>query len=100
MGLRRERPAQEIGAGSIGLILRDGSTVSVTLGEAGREPAPEAICCFCGEEVEESDPRHVTVEVHRSVEGKDETQSFSAHDTCLAERMHERVKATGFLPDR
>ena len=98
MGMRRDRPAQETAAGSIGLRLRDGSRVSVSLEGLRAQPVEDAVCCFCGEAVERSDPRHVTVAVRRSAEGKGE-QAWSAHDTCLAERLHARAKETGHFPD-
>ena len=97
MGLRRDRPSQETAAGSIGLRLRDGSRVSVSLEGLRSRTAEAAVCCFCGEEIERSDPRHVTVAVRRSAEGTGET--WSAHDTCLAERLHDRARGTGLLSD-
>ena len=102
MGVRRDRPSHETGPGSVSLRLRDGSMVSVSVDQLRRdaEDVTGGICCFCGEEVDYSDPRHVTVAVHWSDEEKGQTQSWSAHDTCLAEHMHDRVKGTGVFPDR
>jgi len=100
MGLRRDRPSQETGSGSASLRLRDGSTVSVSIDDLNRAPVTGAICCFCGEHVDDSDPRHVTLAVRWSNEAESQTQRWSAHDTCLAEHMHDRVKGTGLFPDR
>ena len=100
MGLRRQLPPKEaVETDSVNLRLRDGTTFSVSV-EPTAKPVRERICCFCGEDVEYSDPRHITVDVRWSAEAKDETQSWSAHDTCLAERMHDRVKRAELFPDR
>jgi hypothetical protein len=100
MGVRRDRPGQETGSGSLNLRLGDGSTVSVSIPDPRRASSTEGICCFCGEEVDASDPRHVTLSVRWSGEQGGDAQSWSAHDTCLAERLHERVRRAGVFPDR
>ena len=91
MGLRRERPSQETGSGSLNLRLGDGSTVSVSL-DPHHQPAASEVCCFCGEALEPSDPRHLTLSARRADDPSSPTQTWSAHESCLAERLHERVR--------
>jgi len=99
MGVRRDQPSQQGRSGSISLRLRDGSTVSVSVDDPRTEPETSGICCFCGEGVEYSDPRHLTLAARWSNQDR-EAQNWSAHDTCLADHMHDRVKGTGLFPDR
>jgi hypothetical protein len=79
--------------------MRDGSTFSVSIDDPRKEPAVSGICCFCGESVESSDPHHITLAARWSNKDKG-VQNWSAHDTCLGDHMHERVKGTDLFPDR
>jgi hypothetical protein len=99
MGIRRDRPTEQGRGAPLTVRLRGGSTVSVSLTEPRKEPVIPAICCFCGENVELSDPRHVTVAA-RWANGEHAAQSWTAHDTCLADHLHESAKRAGLFPDR
>jgi hypothetical protein len=98
MGVRRDRPAGERGGKPGQLLLRDGTTVSVSVPELGKPEAGD-VCCFCGEVVEYSDPRHVRLTARWPKDGNESVRSWDAHDTCLAEHMHDRVKGSGVFPD-
>jgi hypothetical protein len=88
MGLRRERPSQDIATGSVNIRLGDGTSVRLRTTET-RRPATAAVCCFCGEEVDASDPRQIMITASRPDESREETRSWSAHESCLAARLHE-----------
>jgi hypothetical protein len=94
MGIRRERPPVERSADSILVRLPDG-TVKTIPSNTPKESVTADACCFCGHGVERSDAQRIRLSVRWMDEGTERTQSWSAHHTCLAERLHERVSGTG-----
>jgi hypothetical protein len=96
MGVRRERPAVERARATIRLRLPDG-TVKTMSADESRAPGGEGVCCFCGRGVEEPGAGTVRLSAGWSAGGQEQTQSWSAHRACLAERMHDSVAGAGPL---
>ena len=92
MAQRRDRPAFDLAGGSLNVTLPDGRTLPIP---RRGESVSDGICCFCGRTVEHADPERVGVSV-RWIAGDEELQrSWAAHQTCLLERIHDRVKGQG-----
>ena len=94
MAQRRERPPVQRSGTSIGLRFPDGSLRAMPVA-AGRDPAAAEICCFCGDSVDGSDAERVQVSVWWIEDGRERTQAWNAHRTCLEERMHDAVAGAG-----
>jgi hypothetical protein len=93
MGVRRDRPSEQR-SGLPGLRLRDGRTLVLSVREPGEPDAD--VCCFCGEAVARSDPRHVTLSARWSSE-PERVETWAAHDSCLAERLDEGAAGPGHV---
>ena len=52
-------------------------------------------CCFCGESIDDTVDGSITVSASWLEGGEERSQDWGAHRTCLAERLHERVRGTG-----
>jgi hypothetical protein len=94
MGLRRERPSVARSGEGITLRLPDGTVKTMNVQDS-RGPVAGELCCFCGEPVEQSSPGRIAVSVRWIDDGEERTQSWSAHGTCLSERMHAAVTGMG-----
>ena len=90
MSVRRQRPPIELSGGSIRLRLPDGTVKEMPV---DRAPATASgPCCFCGRGVEGDEIR---VSAGWSHDGVEQLQSWAAHRTCLAERLHDSVAGAG-----
>jgi hypothetical protein len=58
-------------------------------------PRGPAVCCFCGQAVEQSDRNRIQLSASWVGGGREQTQSWDAHRDCLAERLYEAVAGTG-----
>jgi hypothetical protein len=94
MAQRRERPPVQRSDTGIAVRLPDGTTMAVP-GSGLRGPVTSDLCCFCGRRVEHSDSEEIRLSVRWVESGEERDQSWRAHHTCLAERMHEAVKGAG-----
>ena len=87
MGVRRERPPLEQAGATITLRLPGGAVRTMPIDEHAHT-APDR-CCFCGETVAPSEHEAVLLSAAwRDDEGREHSQAWSAHRTCLAERLH------------
>jgi len=64
-------------------------------GSSLRKPVTSDLCCFCGALVEGADGERSLLTVLWVQDGEEREQSWSAHRTCVGERMHETVKGAG-----
>ena len=78
---------------SIRLRLPDGTVKSMPTELKG--PVTADRCCFCGETIGHSDEERISLTAHWTEEGQERARTWSAHRTCLAERMHDSVPDTG-----
>jgi len=85
MAQRREQPALQTSGQTWQIRLPDG-----TVKEMAASPAAQsAVCCFCGHDLGDEAASRVLLSA-RWQEGDDEqARSWSAHRTCLEERLHE-----------
>jgi hypothetical protein len=93
MAQRRDRPAQPRGGRSFEIRLGDGRTVA--LPEQQRRGPLTGTCCFCGESLDDSAVRSISVSAHWLEGSQERSQDWGAHRTCLAERLHERLRGVG-----
>lgn len=94
MGVRRERPPVERSGEGITLRLPDGTVKTMSVA-VSRRPVTSDLCCFCGETVLHSDPGRIRLSVQWVDDGEERTQTWDAHHSCLAERMHDSVNGMG-----
>ena len=94
MAQRRERPPAQRTNTGIAVRLPDGTTMAVP-GSSLRGPVTSDLCCFCGARVDNADSERMRLTVRWVEGGEEREQSWSAHRTCLGERMHEAVKGAG-----
>jgi|SRR5580693_7019790 hypothetical protein len=91
MAQRRDRPGLDLAGSSLNVTLPDGRTLPIPR----RGDLAGDVCCFCGETVEHADRERVRLSV-RWIDGDDEReQSWGAHQSCVLERLNERVKGQG-----
>jgi hypothetical protein len=93
VGVRRERPPIERGGTSIRLRLPDGTVKALPVDDA-RRTSPD-VCCFCGEAVEPDGGEFVRLSARWSEGDEERTQSWDAHRSCLAERLHDSASFGG-----
>lgn len=94
MGIRRERPPVEQSLNTIKVRFPDGTVKEMPVDDR-RARATPGVCCFCGEVIEEADGERIGLSARWLEGGQERTQSWSAHRTCLAERMHGSAAAAG-----
>jgi hypothetical protein len=94
MAQRRERPPAQRTNTGIAVRLPDGTTMAVP-GSSLRKPVTSDLCCFCGAPVEGAEGERSLLTVLWVQDGEEREQSWSAHRTCVGERMHETVKGAG-----
>jgi len=90
VSVRRERPPTGLSGNSIRLRLPDGTVKEMPLDTSPGPPS--GLCCFCGQGVEGS---AIRVSAGWTDGGGDHLQSWAAHRTCLAERLHDSVAGAG-----
>jgi hypothetical protein len=94
MAQRRDRPPVQRSGSSIDVRLPDGTVKTVPVDALRGRAAPE-VCCFCGLSVKHSGSERISLSVRWRDAGRERTQDWSAHRSCLAERMHETVSGAG-----
>ena len=94
MAQRRDRPAVQRSGDSLNITLPDGTTTALPV-STSKGPVRSDICCFCGESVEHADPEHLRIDARWEQGGDERQQSWGAHQACLLDRMHDRVKGQG-----
>jgi hypothetical protein len=95
MAQRRERPPVQRSGSSVGLRFPDGTMKTMPV-DALRGPTGSShVCCFCGETVDEQDREFTTVSARWLEDGQGRHEQWSAHHTCVSDRLHPRVRDAG-----
>jgi hypothetical protein len=93
MAKRREQPALQTSGQTWQIRLPDGTTREMPREEHGA--AGPGSCCFCGRELGDAAAGRVLLTARWEGEDGERAESWSAHRTCLAERLH--ASAAGSL---
>jgi hypothetical protein len=80
MAQRRDRPALQTSGQAFQVRLPDGRTLGMPGAQAG-------VCCFCGLELGGDGAERVLLSARWQSGEEEHTQSWSAHRTCLADRL-------------